>query len=48
MAHAVGIAVIPWTVNRRRELRRLARLSCDAVITDVPVDARAALTATAA
>lgn len=42
-AHAVGIAVVPWTVNRRRDIRRLARLGCDAVITDVPVDARAAV-----
>lgn len=43
LAHLVGLAVVPWTVNRRRDIRRLARLGCDAVITDVPVDARAVL-----
>jgi glycerophosphoryl diester phosphodiesterase len=42
-AHALGVAVVPWTVNRRRELRRCARLGVDALITDVPVAARAAL-----
>ena len=43
-AHACGVAVVPWTVNRRREVRRLDRLGVDALITDVPVSARAALT----
>lgn len=42
-AHAVGVAVVPWTVNRRRDVRKLARLGVDAVITDVPAAARAAL-----
>ena len=42
-AHAVGVAVVPWTVNRRRDLRTLSRLGVDAVITDEPVAARAAL-----
>ena len=36
VAHAVGVAVVPWTVNARREVRRCARLGVDAVITDVP------------
>lgn len=40
-AHACGVAVVPWTVNRRRDLRRLERLGVDAVITDVPEAARA-------
>ena len=44
-AHAVGVTVVPWTVNRGRALRRLAALGVDAVITDVPVSARAALSA---
>lgn len=43
LAHTVGLAVVPWTVNRRRDIRRLARLGCHAVITDAPVDARAVL-----
>ncbi|CAA9347046.1 MAG: Glycerophosphoryl diester phosphodiesterase [uncultured Frankineae bacterium] len=42
-AHAVGVAVVPWTVNRGRALRRLAALGTDAVITDVPAGARLAL-----
>ncbi|HWG95203.1 MAG TPA: glycerophosphodiester phosphodiesterase [Mycobacteriales bacterium] len=42
-AHAVGLAVVPWTVNRRREVRRCERLGVDALITDVPAAARAAL-----
>jgi glycerophosphoryl diester phosphodiesterase len=44
-AHAVGVRVVPYTVNRGRALRRLARLGVDAVITDVPVSARLALAA---
>ena len=42
-AHAVGLAVVPWTANDRDDLRRLADLDVDAVITDVPVAARSAL-----
>ena len=44
-AHAVGVAVCAWTVNRRREVRRFDRLGVDALITDVPLSARVALTA---
>lgn len=40
-AHALGLAVVPWTVNARRALRRCGDLGVDAVITDVPVTARA-------
>lgn len=47
-AHACGVAVVPWTVNRRRDVRRLERLGVDALITDVPVSARAAVTPAAA
>lgn len=47
-AHAVGVAVCPWTVNRRREVRRLAELGVDALITDVPTSAHAVLAAGAA
>jgi glycerophosphoryl diester phosphodiesterase len=42
-AHALGVAVVPWTVNRRRDVRRLRRLGVDGLITDVPVSARVAL-----
>jgi glycerophosphoryl diester phosphodiesterase len=42
-AHARGLAVRPYTVNRPEELARLAALGVDGVITDVPGRARAAL-----
>jgi glycerophosphoryl diester phosphodiesterase len=45
-AHALGAAVVPWTVNRGPALRRLARLGVDGVITDVPAAALATLSAT--
>lgn len=44
-AHAVGVAVCPWTVNRRREMRRLSGLGVDALITDVPASVRIAVPA---
>jgi glycerophosphoryl diester phosphodiesterase len=43
-AHALGVTVVPWTVNRNRALRRLAHLGVDGMITDVPAAARMALT----
>lgn len=46
-AHALGVAVCPWTVNRRRDVRKLARLGVDALITDVPSEARLTVRATA-
>lgn len=42
-ARTRGVSVVPWTVNRPRHLRRLERAGVDAVITDVPVSARATL-----
>ena len=42
-AHAVGVGVVPWTVNRGRALRRLAALGVDGCITDAPRSARLAL-----
>ena len=42
-AHALGVGVVPWTVNRGRALRRLAALGVDGIITDVPRTARLAL-----
>lgn len=47
-AHAVGVSVVPWTVNRRSELRRLVSIGVDAVITDRPATARAVRAATTA
>jgi glycerophosphoryl diester phosphodiesterase len=42
-ARAVEVAVNTWTVNEPEEIRRLAAAGVDAVITDVPADALAAL-----
>ena len=42
-AHAVGIAVNTWTVNEPDEVVRLAAAGVDAVVTDVPAVAIAAL-----
>lgn len=42
-AHAVGVAVNAWTVNDPDEMVRLAVAGIDAIITDVPAIARAAL-----
>ncbi len=44
-AHAHGIAVNTWTVNEPAEIARLAAAGVDAIVTDVPAEARAALTA---
>lgn len=44
-AHEAGVAVVPWTVNRPQDLRRCALLGVQAVITDVPREARLALVA---
>jgi len=43
-AHAVGVTVVPWTVNGGRVLRRVSALGVDGVITDVPATAQRALT----
>lgn len=42
-AHTVGIALNTWTVNEPDEIRRLAAAGIDAIITDVPAIACAAL-----
>ena len=41
--HALGLAVNVWTVDNPETLRRLADLGADAVITNRPDAARAAL-----
>lgn len=35
-AHELGIRVIPWTVNRKEDMRRLVELGVDGLITDYP------------
>jgi glycerophosphoryl diester phosphodiesterase len=42
-ARSAGIAVMPWTVDEPAEQRRLATLRVDAIITNVPTIALAAL-----
>ena len=42
-AHAAGLMVNTWTVNDGAEVARLAVAGVDAIITDVPADARRAL-----
>jgi glycerophosphoryl diester phosphodiesterase len=37
--HGAGIAVVPWTANRRRDWDRLLTAGCDGVITDDPAAA---------
>lgn len=34
--HANGIAVNPWTVNKREDIIKYTKWGCDALITDVP------------
>ncbi|MGZ4627742.1 MAG: glycerophosphodiester phosphodiesterase [Oryzihumus sp.] len=42
-ARRLGVAVTPWTVNRRSDLRQVAALGVAALITDHPARAREAL-----
>lgn len=39
-AHDKGLEVIPWTVNRVAEVKRLVKLGVDGIITDCPLDVR--------
>ncbi len=43
VAHAAGLAVVPWTVNGAGDVRRLERAGVDGVISDDPARLRAAL-----
>ena len=42
-AHALGLAVLPWTVNQAADMRRLLRAGIDGMITDRPDIARLVL-----
>ena len=42
-AKALGIRIIPWTVNERSEMERLLALGVDGIITDYPDRLRALL-----
>jgi glycerophosphoryl diester phosphodiesterase len=44
-ARALGIKVIPWTVNERADMERLIALGVDGLITDYPDRLRAVLAA---
>lgn len=35
-AHEKGLAVIPWTVNKKKEMKRLLSLGVDGIISDYP------------
>jgi glycerophosphoryl diester phosphodiesterase len=39
-AHGLGLRVVPWTVNRPEDMRRLIRWGVDGLITDRPDLAR--------
>ncbi len=43
-AHGLGLSVVPWTVNRPEDMRRLIRWGVDGLITDRPDIARDMLT----
>ena len=35
-AHALNLAVVPWTVNDPSEIRRLVKADVDGIVTDDP------------
>ena len=35
-AHALGLKVLPWTVNDRADMNRLIDLGVDGIVTDYP------------
>ncbi len=43
MRKALGLKVIPWTVNERADMERLIALGVDGIITDYPDRLRAVM-----
>ncbi len=43
-AHALGLKVVPWTVNAREDMARIIDLEVDGLITDYPDRARVVMT----
>ena len=39
-SHALGLKVLPWTVNDPRDMARLMEMNVDGLITDYPDRAR--------
>jgi glycerophosphoryl diester phosphodiesterase len=39
-AHALGLKVVPWTVNAREDMARIIDMKADGLITDYPDRAR--------
>ena len=39
-SHALGLKVLPWTVNEPRDMTRLIDMNVDGLITDYPDRAR--------
>jgi glycerophosphoryl diester phosphodiesterase len=37
--HDARLTVVPWTVNRERDWRRMRDIGCDGIITDLPAEA---------
>ncbi|MFR2393421.1 MAG: glycerophosphodiester phosphodiesterase family protein [Varibaculum cambriense] len=46
--HSQGIKVEPWTINEETEMLQLADLGVDAIMTDYPAIAKAAINARSA
>ncbi len=44
-AHAVGVKVVPWTINAPDDLARIIDMKVDGLITDYPDRAREAMAA---
>ena len=42
-AHALGLRVVPWTINQAQDMRRLLHWGVDGLITDRPDLARSVL-----
>ena len=43
LAHSRGIRVEPWTINEEEEMRQVAAMGVDAIMTDYPARLKAVL-----